>query len=303
MIVETLQSVLEQKTNARIEIIVIDDGSTDDGFSVVDAFRAKHSNIKLARQENQGVCAARNHGTALSTGDFIQFLDSDDLLDRLKIENQVSALAAAPRADLCTCDSVFLSKENALTPGYRVSKSFCQDDFLAKVLRSNLWHVHSPLYRRRAIERIGPWNESLKCLEDWEYSCRAALADCQVVHVPQSLALVRQHEGERLSHAPLEIVSGHLYQVFGSVLDKLNTSNASEDCFDQVARHLFSAGRGFVECGRIDEATKCFEESRRAAKSISLRIQLGLFSLTSRLLGHNRFLRWSRTINAKLKSG
>lgn len=296
MIADTIESVIAQDTTASLEIIVIDDGSTDDSFAVVERLQEKHSNILLERRSNGGVCSARNIGFSLAKGEFIQFLDSDDLLHCTKFARQLSVLLSNAQADICTCNSVFLNEDGAETPGFELDPAFSQENFLSSVFSKNLWHLHAPLYRRQAIERIGLWNEDLKCLEDWEYSCRAAIAGCQIVHVPEALAIVRQHEGERLSHSPLRVVSQHLRSTFSGLLGRFKSEEVPRVVCDQIARHLFSAGRGLIECGDIAEGIACFREARRCAKGKPLRLRLYTFSALSQLLGHRRFLRWSRRL-------
>src|SRR5579875_322194 len=86
-IIETIDSALQQSYK-NIEIIIIDDGSTDSSFNVAETY--KSDNIIVVKQENKGASAARNHGLKLAKGEYIQFLDADDILDVNKIEYQIN---------------------------------------------------------------------------------------------------------------------------------------------------------------------------------------------------------------------
>ena len=96
-LIEAVQSCLDQSWQP-IEILVIDDGSTDDPQSALLPFGAQ---VRLIRKPNGGVASARNLGLGMAQGDFIHFLDSDDLLTPAAIENAVAAFSAVPDADLC----------------------------------------------------------------------------------------------------------------------------------------------------------------------------------------------------------
>src|SRR5690554_6463831 len=91
---ETIESVLAQ-VYSNWELIIVDDGSSDSSFAVAQSFAKKDSRIKVYKQENKGACAARNTAFELSKGEYIQYLDADDLLSKNKIELQLKALEKA----------------------------------------------------------------------------------------------------------------------------------------------------------------------------------------------------------------
>src|SRR4051794_40117270 len=96
----TLESVVRQSWTD-LEIIIVDDGSTDESVEIIEKF--VDARIKLVRQPNQGQTAALNRGLALATGDYVQFLDADDVLDHRKIEVQLTRLQGMPFA-VATCE-------------------------------------------------------------------------------------------------------------------------------------------------------------------------------------------------------
>ncbi len=116
-IAESIRSALDQ-TWQRKEIIVIDDGSRDRTFAIAQQFAAKE--VRVVTQKNQGVCSARNRAFELAHGDYIQWLDADDLLAPEKIEKQLQAAADLPskRTLLSAAGGSFV---------YRVSRAkFCR---------------------------------------------------------------------------------------------------------------------------------------------------------------------------------
>ena len=96
---ETITSAISQTWNNK-EIIIIDDGSTDNSLTIAESFANEH--IKIFSQPNKGASAARNKGLHEAKGDYIQFLDGDDLLMPNKIEVQLAQIAGKP-SKLATC--------------------------------------------------------------------------------------------------------------------------------------------------------------------------------------------------------
>jgi cellulose synthase/poly-beta-1,6-N-acetylglucosamine synthase-like glycosyltransferase len=106
----TLDSCLQQ-TYQNLEIIIVDDGSTDNSWHVINNYSKINPNIKAIHTVNQGQCAARNHGLQLAEGQYIKFLDSDDILLPKAIECQVQALTHC-QADVSACGrKLFWDKE------------------------------------------------------------------------------------------------------------------------------------------------------------------------------------------------
>lgn len=105
----TLESCLSQ-TVRDVEVIVVDDGSTDGSPAVAERF-ARDRRVRLVRQANAGVAAARNAGLAAATGDFVNFVDADDLVEPEKLERQGAVLIENPQLDLVLCDGVVIDRE------------------------------------------------------------------------------------------------------------------------------------------------------------------------------------------------
>lgn len=146
-VVEAVESALAQ-THTRIEVVLVDDGSTDGGWEAVQAYADRAT---LIRQENQGAGPARNAGIAAATGELIAFLDADDLWEPMKLERQVAALGADPSLDVVTTMvREFLSPE--LDPATAP---------LAPAPEPRPGAIPSAmLMRRAAVETVGAFNGS-----------------------------------------------------------------------------------------------------------------------------------------------
>lgn len=178
VIEQTIRSVLDQ-TYPHIECIVINDGSTDDSDSVICSLAAVDSRVKCISQRNSGVAAARNKGFAAAAGEFVQFLDGDDLLDAAKIEKQIFHFEREPTIDVSWTLHRFC---NADATSFRLHQFEPISEFPLKQLLFG-WHngislpLHAPLYRRRLWsqeESPCPAEYSDRC-EDWIFLVLVAM--------------------------------------------------------------------------------------------------------------------------------
>lgn len=173
---EAIESALAQ-TYAPSELIVVDDGSTDEGAAIARGFG---EGVRYAFQENAGVSAARNYGVRLARGGQIAFLDADDVWLEDKLERQMAVMKARPDVDMVLGQvSQFLSPEIAPELGKQLHcDPRARDGYLPSAL----------LARRSALERVGPFHTALGMAEfaDWylralECELRIALLEGVVV--------------------------------------------------------------------------------------------------------------------------
>lgn len=178
---DTIRSALGQ-TWPRKEVIVIDDGSRDSTLRVAHAYAS--SGVQVIAQPNAGASAARNRAMSLAQGDYIQWLDADDLLAPDKIEQQLRG--AEPGATSTTLLSSAYAEFYATPARARpVPTALWQDlapvDFLLARFRGNLWMSPAVwLVSRRLTQLAGPWDERLTLDDDGEYFSRVAVASSRI---------------------------------------------------------------------------------------------------------------------------
>ncbi|MEJ7663693.1 MAG: glycosyltransferase [Hymenobacter sp.] len=203
ILMETLNSVLDQ-TYSAWECIVVDDGSSDNTKQIVEEYSRRDCRIKYVFQPNKGMSAARNTGVRESGGDYIQFLDADDLLVPTKLELQVAFLNSSPEIDLTYGDVRYFRHENSEI----LSRSFNMNDekwmvevegygpkLLNALVAGNIMVMNAPLLRRSLLLKVGPFCEHIRYMEDWEFWVRCGMAGAffHYENSPLIRVLVRVH--------------------------------------------------------------------------------------------------------------
>lgn len=178
VVCRAIDSVLRQ-TYANLEIIVVDDGSTDNTFSRLATYGSK---IRIITQSNAGPSAARNRGALAARGDLVSFLDSDDEWLPTKIERQVALLhKAGPSVPGCICDAVLQFKTRSPITSFRNSllKTSVQEGLWLNapqvLMHRFLLFNQTVVIRREVFEKIGGFDESLRYLEDYDLALRLSL--------------------------------------------------------------------------------------------------------------------------------
>jgi glycosyltransferase involved in cell wall biosynthesis len=200
-IAQTVESALAQSW-PRKEIIVVDDGSRDRTAEVAQRFAAK--GVAVVSVQNQGSAAARNHALQLSQGDYIQWLDADDLLAPDKIERQLAAL--------CEVDGKRILLSSSWASFYYQTRrarflhtSLCQDlspvEWLLRKMGENL-HMQTAtwLTSRELSDAAGPWDTRLVVDDDGEYFCRVLMASEGTRFVPEARMFYRVSPSSRVSY-------------------------------------------------------------------------------------------------------
>lgn len=166
LILDCVASVLAQQYR-EFEIIITDDGSTDQTCSVLDSLTKQHSNLRVFRQTHKGGAAARETGRLNARGEYLQYLNCNDRLAPDKLAIQVSALKTASDVDIvCGDDS---GSKQGLSNGTQRRARF----LFPRLLNQRVWQTAAPLYRRRLTDRVGPWLD-VQVDETWEYEARIA---------------------------------------------------------------------------------------------------------------------------------
>jgi glycosyltransferase involved in cell wall biosynthesis len=216
---ETINSVLDQEWK-NLEVIVVNDGSTDNTHGSIEKFLTD-ARVHYIKQENRGCSAAKNTGLANAKGDFIQYLDADDILSSDKIKTQVELLSIHENS-IAVCRTMVFNEsinESNLreidTP--LLQKTSVPIDFLLHLNGisgvDGMVQPNAFLMPRKIADVIGPWDETLSPNpdEDSEYFCRAILAADKILFTeqginyyrsdPKAISLSRNHNPVRINNA------------------------------------------------------------------------------------------------------
>ena len=286
---EAVQSVLDQ-TYRPIEIIIVDDESTDDTPECIrELISANPETIRSARQKNSGPGAARETGRLMAHGEFIQYLDSDDLLLPQKFEKQVAALQAEPNAGVAYCWTRYRKIGEPPHPEPWKRSGIVVDAMFPTFLDDRWWDTPTPLYRRSVCDAAGPWSD-LRLEEDWEYDCRVAALGTRLVQCPEFLVEVRDHGGERLCRGnaidPIRMkMRARSHELILKHAQRAGIK-ASNPYMQRFSRKLFLLSRQCGAAGLSHESQKLFELSKAACGLVrARRFDFRLYSIVASVLG------------------
>jgi glycosyltransferase involved in cell wall biosynthesis len=274
---ETIESALRQ-TWSSCEIIVVDDGSTDDSLEVARAYEGE--NVKVIVQSNQGASAARNRAFEAATGTYVQYLDADDLLHPRKIEAQVTALENSGPCTMAVCSTVYFQDGNPPESGTRAKGEkhipwLTSDDTVQWLI--NLWTPNKGwgmvqpgawLVPRRVVETAGPWREDITLDDDGEFFTRALLAGDGVQYVEDGCVYYRHHDDARLSDSNSREDYEGLLRAIDSrrehVLPRTTDSNRADAAF-AIARSYWNLAVRFLPLHR-----DLFEKAAARARNLGV---------------------------------
>jgi teichuronic acid biosynthesis glycosyltransferase TuaG len=224
-------SVLNQ-TYVNWELIIVNDGSNDATQSIIDEFNAEDKRIKLINQKNKRLGGARNTGIKNSSGEWIAFLDSDDLWEPFKLEKQLQTSKNFPDADV--------------TPYEVPVGSFQAGEMYSRLLESNFIPVLSVLVKKEVINEIGYQEENsfFHGCEDWDYWLRMAISGATFYGMEEKLFYYRRH-GSNMSGKSLQIAQAAvlLKNFAGNVENKLEVRSGFKKVINPLITRLISEGR------------------------------------------------------------
>lgn len=161
-----LRSVLDQ-TFRDFELIIVDDGSTDNTKEIVDGFRSSFENIIYVSQPNSGQCAyPKNHGIELSKGRFVAFLDSDDEWMPKKLEMQLRVLQKEPDLGFVGCNITVFDNATGETLRTHELDRYVRNDFVEEMLRLNVLTPSAVMVRREVLKDVGVFDTELNVADD-----------------------------------------------------------------------------------------------------------------------------------------
>lgn len=267
---DAVKSVSAQ-TYREIEIVIVDDGSTDDTPAVAQSFIDCYGiPIRVIHQANSGPGAARQRGLEEARGEFIQFLDSDDLLLPGKFSAQVAALQQLPACGICYGPST--EEDHSTAPaivvypmratGLTISRLF------PRLLVERWWTTSTPLYRRSLLDSVGPWN-AWNNEEDWEYDGRCGATGTSLAWVQEPCSIRRINlGGDHLSYQgsvdPCKLADRAMARqsLFRSAIAAGVALEAPE--MKHFSRSAFLLSRQCAEAGLEKEASDLYQLACRA---------------------------------------
>ncbi len=205
-LLEQALSSLAGQDHRPLEVVVVDDGSTDDTSQRVATLEATWRGypglaLSYQHQRNAGPAKARNRGMRSARGDYILFMDDDDLMAPDAISQLVRALGGRRDAALAYGGHADVDAEGRTVPQLHLPAPIRSQRALLEEMIGGSWFVpiHGNLFTRQALERIGPWNAKLTSQEDDEFILRAILQDVSFFPAPGARVFYRQHVGVRRS--------------------------------------------------------------------------------------------------------
>jgi glycosyltransferase involved in cell wall biosynthesis len=248
---QTLASVFAQ-TYSDYEVIVADDGSTDDTQEIVGRYR---KGITYVRQANRGTAAARNLAFSKAGGEFIAYLDADDVWYSHKLERQVAFLDANKACGIVHSDFTLIDETDRVIhrrfnqetrPEIPPPQGHCELDLLRRC------HIQIPtvLERHDCFRRIGGFDERLKGVEDYARWISLAMKDISFGYIEEPLAMYRRTPGS-LSSSMRRNLEGFL-RIFEILVGEKCLAQRGEDAMDIVRHRTYALRRELAYLNRIE---------------------------------------------------
>ncbi len=281
---QAIDCVLAQ-TSADWELVIVDDRSTDGAAELAQHSAAVDSRIKAIKLDaaNVGAPAARNAGAAASHGDLLIFLDSDDVLDAQCVEKRSAFMLNHPDLDFAVypCELFRMSPGDANVLWNRDDE---RDDLIRLLERDVPWQTTSPIWRRAALDKIGPWKDDVLNGQDWEFHIRAVLANLKYAREGRVDHYWRMPSKDRDSIGKESWLSGDHARRRFDVLEHVLVHLRASSRWDQSTR-LLMGGLWFQACWWLGQRFSSKEARRhwRRARTLDIvdaqRYRQGLLAL------------------------
>jgi Glycosyltransferases involved in cell wall biogenesis len=287
MLREAVASALAQ-THRPIEIVIVDDGSTDDTPAAADALAAQHPEVAVIHHSNRGPGLSREAGRLRARGAFLQYLDSDDLLLPRKFELQLAALRAHPECGVAYGRTRYRNPAGEEIECTWKNPNQVQTTMFPSFLLARWWETATPLYRRSVTDAAGPWTE-LRLEEDWEYDARIASLGTRLAFVDEVVCEHRDHADNRLSRgAGLDAQRlrwrARAHELIYAHGIRAGVPHDAPE-MQHFARELFLLARMCGAAGLASASRTLFELARDASGPQRDRRQFRVYRALTRILG------------------
>ena len=261
-LVRALDSIMDQSYPAdRIEVLLVDDGSSDKSLSIAKSYEGKLHDLKICSQPNRGVSAARNMGILLSDGDLIAFLDADDRWLPDKISSQVAIFSADQTLGLVHCGCNFVDRHGAVLKNWSRQSRTDEGDILLEFVCDFFLITSGVMVPKSVLDDVGCFDESLKVGEDNDLFLRI-LSAYQAGCTRQAL-LERTVRAESLSRQDYDLDARTDLQTLDRFLQshpafaRQNKSRINS----HLSEYLFSYGYRLLDDGRVKQARYALRRS------------------------------------------
>lgn len=213
---KTLESCLVQQDYVK-EIIVVDDGSTDDSWEKLTAWQSRQPElIKIFQNPRKGGNAGRNHAFAQSSGEFVQWLDSDDQILGNKLEVQLGLLAKREEIDIVYSDWQMDFWENDRFIRSEPHQKVQEEDYLASLLFDRWCPQNNYLFRRKVCDELAQlkgWDETYPVHQDTEYLLKAAAMGNKFGYQTGCFAVYNRYITPTVSKRPLSFRKKYWFEI------------------------------------------------------------------------------------------
>lgn len=286
MLRQAVASVVTQ-TYDNVETIIVDDGSSDDTSAVADELaNTGGGRIRTIHQLNAGPGAAREAGRQRARGDFIQYLDSDDLLEPRKFELQVRGLKEQPE-----CGASYgwtrIRRADGTAEGAPFKRTGERiDAMFPAFLQSRWWDTSTPLFRRSVLDAAGPWLP-LRVEEDWEYDARVAALGTKLHYCEEWVSETRQLDPHRVSLRRGQSVLADRATAHERIYRHARRAGIDDEAPEMrhFARELFLLARQCGAAGLPLQSRALFDLSREASGNRSDAAQFRIYEALARTFG------------------
>ncbi|MBI4820048.1 MAG: glycosyltransferase family 2 protein [Deltaproteobacteria bacterium] len=216
---EAVESALGQ-TYPEVEVVVVDDGSTDDSLAVISRYGTR---VVVDSGPNRGACAARNRGTSIAKGRWIQFLDADDLLVREKLELQVRHAESVTNPRTLSISLGRPDQPDAFL-SWQYSRPYPSGMDPILFLLNGILLTPAPLHLKESLVRVGGFDETLPCSQEYDLHLRLACDGMGLSQLRESLFISRRQTNGISANGTR--VMAQRRKILGGVRGLLEASNA-----------------------------------------------------------------------------
>ncbi|MFT4660287.1 MAG: glycosyltransferase involved in cell wall biosynthesis [Patiriisocius sp.] len=228
---ETVRSAFNQNYTS-LEVIVVDNNSTDNTWEILEELKDEFPSMILAKETKQNACAARNKGLTLSRGEWLQFLDSDDILLPNKISNQMAVLEDMP-ADTPFLVGTYLRKDLIKNVEQQIDAIY---DPWKGIIYNRLGQTTTNLFNRSALTEVGGWNDDLKSSQEYDLMFRMLRRNDNIARCSQVDTIVQAREGSINTSDVLGNQHRYLHLI-ARIVDYLSSSK--KEIYNQIDEEFF----------------------------------------------------------------